>query len=66
MALIRKHLEKYEHSRRNIADRRKKVAWAVFSYVEIDTGYEYRKSFTAPANTPEMKFWDIAPQTITL
>jgi hypothetical protein len=62
--LIRKSLEKYDHSRRDSKDRRKKVAWAVFSYYERDTGQEYRKSFTAPADTPESKFWDIAPRII--
>lgn len=62
--LMRNYLEKYDPSRRDSADRRKKVAWAVFSYIERDTSHEYRKAFTAPANTPEMKFWDIAPRII--
>jgi len=59
----RNHLEKYEDNKRDNNDRRKKVAWAVFSYID-ENNIEFRKSFTAPAGTPEKDFWDIAPKQI--
>jgi hypothetical protein len=62
--LIRQSLEIYNPNKRDHSDRRKKVAYAVFSYYDRDTNHEYRKSFTAPVNTPENKFWDIAPRII--
>ena len=62
--LIRQSLIKYEDNKRDNKDRRKKVSFAVFSYIDMDTNFEYRKAFTAPINTPELKFWDIAPKTI--
>ena len=64
--LIRQSLIKYDDNRRDIKDRRKKVAWAVFSYIELNTGIEYRKAFTAPVGTPELKFWNIAPKEIKI
>jgi hypothetical protein len=62
--LIRSHIAKYTAKTRDFQDRRKLVARVVFAYYERDTHHEYRKSFTAPANTPESKFWDIAPRII--
>jgi len=62
--LIRSSIAIYEAKTRDKNDRRKFVAKAVFSYFERDTHHEYRKSFTAPPNTPENKFWDIAPRII--
>lgn len=64
MVLYRHEMEKFCTRERDMKDRRKFVARAVFSYFDRETGHEYRKSFTAPAGTPEMKFWDIAPKTI--
>jgi hypothetical protein len=62
--LIRNKLEKFDSNRKDVKDRRKKVTWAVFSYIDEKTGYEYRKSFTAKPNTPETEMWKIAPKTI--
>jgi hypothetical protein len=59
--LRRNFLEKYEANRRAIKDRRKRIAWAVFSYLD-ENNVEYRKAFEAPAGTPENDFWDIAPK----
>jgi hypothetical protein len=65
MQLERKQLEKYNPCQRSIIDKRRKEAKAVFSYIDPESGHEYRKSFTAQPNTPEIIFWDIAPKTIT-
>ena len=62
--LVRRHLEIFHPNRRDTNDKRKKVAWAVFSYIEQGTGYEYRKSFTAKVGTKESEFFNIAPLTI--
>ena len=62
--LQRNYLEIYNPCKRDIKDQRKKVSFAVFSYIDRDTKYEYRKSFTAPPNTPEADFWAIAPRII--
>ena len=64
MILIRNKLETYIDSKRDTKDKRKKVAWAVFSYINKDNGDEHRISFTAKVNTPETKFWNIAPKKI--
>lgn len=61
---FRKHLEQYNPNKPDANHRRKRTAYAVFSYIEQDTHHEYRKAFTAPANTPEREFWQIAPETI--
>jgi len=61
---IRNEMIKFDSNKRSALDRRKKVSWAVFSYIDEATGDEYRKSFEAPVNTPENKFWEIAPKTI--
>lgn len=63
MGLRRNKLEKFSERQRDISDRRKFVAKAVFSYIG-DDGHEYRKAFTAPVGTHESKFWDFAPHYI--
>jgi hypothetical protein len=55
----------YEANRRDNIDRRRKVAWAVFSYFDED-GNEYRRSFTLMVDTPESIFMKIAPLTISI
>ena len=60
---VRKFMEKYDPSKRDTKDLRKRHAWAVFSYVD-EHGNEYRKSFTLPVNSPESDFWKIAPNVI--
>ncbi|HAT80152.1 MAG TPA: hypothetical protein DCS17_01700 [Flavobacterium sp.] len=60
----RNRLEKYDSNRKSTKDRRKKETWAVFSYIEVGTGDEYRKSFTAPAGTSEVEMWKLAPKII--
>ena len=62
--LVRNRLEIYDAKRKDTKDKRKKVAWAVFSYIEEGTGDEYRKAFTAKAGTPETEMWKLAPKTI--
>jgi len=64
MILIRNKLEIYMDSKRDTKDRRKKVAWAVFSYINKSNNDEHRISFTAKVNTPETEFWNIAPKRI--
>ncbi len=64
MKLQRHRLEKYNPCKRDIKDSRKKIAWAVFSYLD-ENGVEYRRSYTAPCNTPENYFWGKAPKQIT-
>ena len=66
MQLIRKHLEIYDPCKRDTDDRRKKVTFAVFSYINPINGDEYRRKFTAPQHTPEVQMWDIAPKVITI
>ena len=61
--LTRGSLEIYEESKRDPNDRRRRIAWAVFSYYD-ENGIEYRKSFKAPQMTPESEFWTIAPLTM--
>ena len=61
----RHRMEIYNPDKRDTKDRRTKVAFAVFSYI-TDDGIEYRKGFTAPKNTHEMEFWNIAPKTIEI
>jgi hypothetical protein len=61
---VRNKLEKFEDNKRDTNDRRKKIAWAVFSYIDTNTGHEFRKSFTAKVGTPESEMWNIAPKTI--
>ena len=63
MILFRNKLEKYHPDARDIQDNRKKISYAVFSYFD-ENNIEYRKKFIQPKNTPEMKFWDIAPKII--
>ncbi len=65
MTLERNLLEKYEPNRRNPQDNRKRIAWAVFSYIDTMTGDEYRKSFNATPHTSEIDFFTIAPKQIT-
>ena len=65
MKLKRYHLEIFDENKRDVHDRRKKCAWAVFSYQD-ENGIEYRRSFTAPSFTTELKMWDIAPKEINL
>jgi hypothetical protein len=64
--LIRQGLELYDSNRRDPKDKRKKIAWAVFSYIDEATGEEYRRPFKADPGIPETEFWNIAPKTITL
>lgn len=64
MILMRNKLEIFEDSHRDNADKRKKLAWAVFSYIDKTTKEEYRKSFTAKTGTTENEFWNIAPKII--
>jgi hypothetical protein len=61
--LRRGHIVKYYAKQRDINDQRRKVAKAIFAYYGSD-GFEYRKSFIAPVNTPENEFYRIAPETI--
>jgi len=64
--LYRRSLVKYKDNTRDHKDRRKKIAYAVFSYFDSPYGgIEYRKSFTAKPGTPEADFWEIAPEIIT-
>lgn len=63
--LVRSHVAKYIAKKRDESDRRRMVAWCCFAYYGSD-GFEYRKSFVAPANTPETKFWNIAPEVISI
>ena len=65
MIAYRKYLEKYEPSKRDIYDNRKKFAIAIFSYF-TDNGIEYRKKFQLPVNSPEIEFWNIAPKEINV
>ena len=63
--LVINKMEKFDSEKRSRKDGRKKVAWAVFSCVDLDTNYEYRKSFEVPLGTHERMFWDkIAPKII--
>lgn len=64
-SITRHSLVKYHENTRDINDRRRKIAKAVFSYYDKN-GIEYRKSFTLPAFTHENKFWEIAPEVICL
>jgi len=59
----RMFLEKYDENKKDIFERRKKFAYAVFSY-KTKTGIEFRKAFTAPSFTPENEFFKIAPEEI--
>jgi len=61
--LIKHKLEKFDENRK-VYDNKKNVTWAVFSYIDADTGDEYRKSFTAKPFTSEMTMWKIAPEII--
>ena len=63
--LIKNKLEKYIPNKRDTQDMRRKIAWIVVSYIEEETGYEYRKAFTAPQGTPEIVMWNLAPDKIT-
>jgi hypothetical protein len=65
MKITRLHLEIYNPETRDINDRRRKISKAVFSYIS-ENGDEFRKSFTDKPNTPELKFWDIAPKIINI
>ena len=65
MLLTRYQLEHYDPNKRSVKDRRKRCAWAVFSYLARD-GTEFRKAFTAPPNTPEEWFLGLAPETIKI
>jgi len=65
MLLTRYHLEHYDPNHVMVNDRRKRCAWAVFSYLARD-GTEFRKAFTAPTGTPESWFWELAPETIKI
>lgn len=64
MNLKRNELEKYEENIRDIKDRRKKISRAVFSYIDVNTGEEYRRAFFSKPFTPEQYFWDVAPEYI--
>lgn len=64
MTLTRNKLEKFNPCQKSINDGRKRVAKAVFSYIDSN-GIEYRKGFEAPANSHENVFWAIAPETIS-
>ena len=64
MILIRNKLEIYIDSKKDTKDKRRKVAFAVFSYINKDNNNEHRISFTAKVNTPETEFWNIAPKSI--
>ena len=66
MTFKRHQLEKYDPCKRDPDDKRKFIAWAVFSYIDTDTGDEYRKSFKSKANTPEMTFWKMSPEVLNL
>jgi len=63
--LTRGSLVKYYETKRDNKDARRKVAVAIFSYHD-NSGFEYRKTFTAKAGTPEELFYDITPEVITL
>ena len=63
MRARRNQLEQYHERKRDSKDRRKFVAWAVFSYL-TDSGIEYRRAVTAEPLTPERNMWDIAPLSI--
>jgi hypothetical protein len=63
MKLFRGSLEQYNEKRKDVKDKRKYVAWAVFSYFD-EKGIEYRKSFTAKVLTSELEFFSIAPEII--
>jgi len=56
----RHQLEQYVDYARDTYDQRKKVSYAVFSYLD-EQGTEYRKRFTSVPYTPEIDFWKIAP-----
>lgn len=65
--LVKNKLEKFDCKKRSTKDKRKKVAWAVFSYFDRNNpAHEYRKSFEAPLGTSESEFWEISPNTITV
>jgi len=63
MKAFRHNLEKFNENTRDVKDKRKKVSYAVFSYIS-ENGVEYRKLFTMPAFTHENKFFDVAPLII--
>jgi hypothetical protein len=58
-------LEMFDECRRDIKDNRRKVSFAVFSYI-AENGDEYRRSFTSLSRMPESYFWTIAPKEITV
>jgi hypothetical protein len=58
-----KHLEKFEESKRDTRDRRKKVCFAVFSYLTL-CGVEYRKGYTFEPFTSEVDVWARVPCVI--
>ena len=61
--LIRGKLVKYFPKTRDLADRRRVISKAVFSYYDTN-GIEYRKSFTGSPFTPENFFIETAPEVI--
>ncbi len=63
--LTRGKLVKFFPKTRDMADRRRFVAKAVFSYFDIN-GIEYRKSFTGKPLSHESFFMQTAPEVICL
>jgi hypothetical protein len=63
MILRRVGLVKFEDNVRDMKDRRRIVARGVFEYRD-ENDVEFRKSYTAPAGTPEPRIWDFAPVRI--
>ena len=62
--LYRQDLETYQSVKRGFqGDKRRKGAWAVFSYRD-DRNREYRKAFWGEKGTHENVFFEIAPLTI--
>ncbi len=61
----RDRVVKYYPETRDIYDRRRKVARAVFAYFGY-SGVEYRKSYQMAIHTPLERFFEIAPETIEL
>jgi len=61
MILKRQTLELFNSCKRDNKDRRKKVVWAVFSYLGDDNN-EYRQAFTFPIGTPENMMFLLTPE----
>ena len=64
-AILRGNIVRYNPKIRSTEDARRKVSRILVSYYD-KAGYEYRKSFTGPVNTPQEVLWQTTPEVILL